>query len=140
MALLLSFRQPYWASDSLIELQTASIYIWIRGWCTPNGIVHHWIITELWPFVSWKNDFFVCVRSHILEVVALTDVIETWYEYGIYMDKRMMHVGVVHPSRKLLCPEVYLRGISIQQIFLFKLIWLKNYSLLLLYCYCYKYI
>ena len=27
------------------------VYIRIRGWCTPNGIVHHLLITELWPFV-----------------------------------------------------------------------------------------
>jgi hypothetical protein len=31
------------------------VYIWIRGWCTPNDIVHHLLITELWPFVSWNH-------------------------------------------------------------------------------------
>jgi len=56
------------------------VYIRIRGWCTPNGIVHHLLKTELWPFISWKNAFYYrhlnafyyrhfCVRSHILEVL-----------------------------------------------------------------------
>jgi len=27
------------------------VYIQIRGWCTPNGILYHLLITELWPFV-----------------------------------------------------------------------------------------
>ena len=48
------------------------VYICIRGWCTPNGIVHHLLKTELWPFIFWKNAFYYrhfCVRSHILEVL-----------------------------------------------------------------------
>ena len=46
---------------------------------------------------------FLCVWSHILEVIRQ---ISLKLGMSIYMDKRMMHLGVVHPSRKLLCPEV----------------------------------
>ena len=67
------------------------VYIWIRRWCTPNGIVHHLLITELWPFVSSKNDFYYrhfCVRSHIFEVLWQ---ISLKLGMKIYMDKMMMH-------------------------------------------------
>ena len=41
------------------------VYIWIRGWWTPNVIVHHLLITELWLFVSWKNAFFLWQSSRL---------------------------------------------------------------------------
>jgi hypothetical protein len=67
------------------------VYICIRGWCTPNGIVHHLLTTELWPFVTWKNAFYnrhFCVRSHILEVLWR---ISLKLRMSIHLHKRMMH-------------------------------------------------
>ena len=59
------------------------VYIRIRGWCTPNGIVHHLLKTELWPFISWKNAFyyrhFLCPEPYLGS--ALADFMETLYEY-----------------------------------------------------------
>ena len=100
-----------WKCFGVFHWNLVWVYICIRGWCMPNGIVYHLLITELWPFVSWKNAFYYrhfCVRSHILEVLWRIS-----YKLGMSKYSPARGGGIlfwrcpaVRPS--LLCPEPYL--------------------------------